>query len=220
MPETASLSENPKKRSAKPDLRSKAPTVGDNGPDRDDILFFAGQFRQADEKVKEARTNRKRIRQQAKLRGIEVEVLDHVMAVADEEDGTTINKMRTFKRYAEFMGLPAGAQLDFFDSAADGKAKSRESVLQKAHREGYERGIQGINPDEQAYPPMTDEGQEHLKGWHEGQDVLKAKFLKLNEEAAAAEAAKAAKKKGKAKDAEANGEAEPAPAEAAGETKH
>lgn len=223
MPETATLSENPRKRAAKKDLRG-ASIVGDNGPTRDDILFFAGLFAKDQAAIKAAQKARKATRQRAQLFGIKVEILDEVMREAEKEDDTTHERLSTFKQYAEFMGLPIGSQLTLFDAGGSTASSARETLLDKAEREGRELGVMGKNTDEQKYPPMTDEGQAHLRGWHEGQKVQVEKFLKHNEEVAAAAAAEEAKKnKRKAKSAEPEADDEAGEEEAAGDpepTKH
>lgn len=198
MPKTASIS-SPTEDQIKPDLTAEK--HGDNGPSRDDLLFFAGQFRLGKEKIKLAQTANKKIRQAAKLRGIEVMILDQVIRIADEEDDTEIDRLRTFKQYAQAFDLPIGSQLDLFDIPAGNGRAPAEALMEKAKRDGYERGLLGQNPNEDAFPPMTEEGQAHIARWHDGQKVNHEMFLKLNEEIKAADAAKEAKKQAKADDA-------------------
>ena len=119
----------------------------------------------------------------------------------EREDGTTVDNLRTFKRYCEFLGLPVGSQMQLFD-APQGNGMSQQSLLKHAAEEGYARGVMGKNPDDQAYPPLSPEGQEHMRGWSDGQGVLKEKFIKLSEAMADAEKEKADKKAKKAKKAE------------------
>lgn len=155
-------------------------TIG-NGPTRDDLLFFMGQFRSADAKIAEARAVRKRIRSRAKLLGIDLQQFDLAIAQFDLEDDTTLDQLRTFKRYCELLDLPIGAQMQLFDMP-ESNAPSQEGLLKKAYQQGYDNGLLGKNPDEQAYPPMTPEGQEHLKGWNDAQAVLLSKLKVLDEE--------------------------------------
>lgn len=196
MPKTASI-DPPKPEQIKPDLTQEH---GDNGPSNDDILFFRGQFITHKEKIKEAQALNKKMRQAAKNRGIDVMELDWLIKVADQEDDTELERLRTRKKYAQAAGLPLGWQMDLFDSPA-GNARAAEALEAKAYRTGYERGVAGLFPDEQAYPPALPEGQEHMRGWNEGQKVNADKLLKLNEEIEAERAAKEAKKQAKADDA-------------------
>lgn len=192
-----------------------APQPGDNGPGRDEVLFMMGQFLAAKAAMKVAQNANKRLRAQAKLRGFNLEQFDRAIEEREREDGTTLENLKVFKRYCEFLGLPVGSQISLFDDPQGSTEFSEEALLKRAHSEGYELGVMGKNADEQAYPPMTPEGQEHLKGWNAGQDVLKAKFAKLNEDLAAADTAKTAKKTKKK-----NGKGADADGEETDETKH
>lgn len=214
MTRTTKIAGNPKKAKALPDLTAP-PAAPTNGPDREEALFMMGQFLAAEQVLRDARNARKRLRNQAKLRGFELEQFDRALAVREQrDDDTTLEQLKTFKRYCEYLGLPVGTQLQFFN---DGKRKrpafSEESLQKKAYDEGYELGVMGKNPDHQAYPGMTPEGNEHLRGWNDGQKVNFDKFGKLNADMAAVDAErakKAAKKKA----------ADETPAEDEKETKH
>lgn len=192
-----------------------APQPGANGPGRDEVLFMMGQFLAAQAAIKVAQNANKRLRAQAKLRGFNLAQFDLAIAERERDDGTTIDNLKEFKRYCEFMGLPVGSQISLFDDPQTKSEFSEEALLKRAYDEGYELGVMGRNPDEQAYPPMTPEGQEHLKGLNAGKQVNNEKFIKLNEDLAAADAAKAAKKAKKNGHAEADEDDD-----ADGETKH
>lgn len=194
-----------------------APQPGTNGPGRDEVLFMMGQFLAAQSAIKVAQNANKRLRAQAKLRGFNLEQFDRAIAERERDDGTTVENLKEFKRYCEFMGLPIGSQITLFDDPQTGGAFSEEQLLKRAYEEGYELGVMGRPADEQAYPPMTPEGNEHARGYNAGKDVNNQKFIKLNEDLAAADAAKSAKK------AKKNGSAAPEPddeGDADGETKH
>lgn len=191
MARTARIEEPAGKSHPLPDLSgAAAPT---NGPDREEFLFMVGQIARANEALKAARDAKKKLRSHFKLRGVDLEQMDLAIAEKEREDGTTVDNLRTFKRYCEFLGLPIGSQMQLFDSP-QGNGVSHETILKKAYADGYERGVMGKNPDTQAYPEMMPEGQEHMRGWSDGQDVLKAKFVRLSEAMAAEEKAKADKK--------------------------
>lgn len=195
-----------------------APQPGTNGPGRDEVLFMMGQFLAAQAAIKVAQNANKRLRSQAKLRGFNLEQFDRAIAERERDDGTTVDNLKDFKRYCEFMGLPIGSQITLFDDPQAGTAFSEEQLLKRAYDEGYELGVMGKNADDQAYPPMTPEGNEHARGYNAGKDVNNEKFIKLNEDLAAADAAKSAKKakkNGKGGDPEADDDAD-----ADGETKH
>lgn len=193
MPETARIVDHPKKSTPLPDLSGPAAS---NGPDRDEFLFMVGQLAKADAAVAQAKLDRKKLRQHFGNSGVNLTMMDLAIKEAEREDGTTINNMRDFKRYAEFLGLPIGTQISLFDAPPRDASPDLEAG---AFKDGRERGLKGQNPDEQKWMPMTPEGQAHLRGWREGQDVVLSKFkdlqsgLKLAEqEAAKARAAKKA----------------------------
>lgn len=75
--------------------------------------------------------------------------------------------------------------------------KAKSSVRHLLYGERRERGLMGQNPDDQKWLPMTPEGQEHLRGWNDGQAVLMAKFRDI--ETGMTEAEKAEKKEAEAK---------------------
>lgn len=211
MPETATLKDPTKDARKIPDLSSAA--AASNGPDRDEFLFMVGQLAKADMALDEAKLARKKLRQHFQNRGVNLAMMDVAIEECDREDGTTVSNMRDLKRYLEFMGLPLGFQLSIFDEP---QGTSSVGIEQQAFDEGRELGLKGINPDEQKWPPMTPEGQAHIKGWHDGQAVLLKKFTELSEEMKQAEAADARVKAEKdakkaAKAAKMKGGEEPAP---------
>jgi hypothetical protein len=206
VPKTATL-QGPKPEQIKPDLTQQQ-KIGDNGPDDDEILFFRGRMRDVDEEIKEKRDARKRLRQAAKNRGVELKMLDWAMSIEDEDDGTTLDNLKAFRKYARALDLPIGSQLDFFDGPGAGLRGSPEALIDRAYQAGRRLGIEGRNPDSDAYPPMTEEGQAHMKGWHDGQAVNHEKFLHLNEQLAAERAAAEAKKAAKAGNGGGEGEGE------------
>lgn len=211
MPVTAKIEHLP--TGAKlPDLTKAG--ADSNGPDRDEFLFMVGQLAKADADVKAARDARKKLRQHFSNRGVNLAMMDAAIEEADKEDGTTLSNLRDMKRYFEFLGLPIGYQFSFLDqppAAANGNAGSDEA---RAFAEGRERGIRGLNPDEDKWLPVTPEGQAHLAGWNEGQAVNLAKFRDLHDgmtmaekQAAADKAAKDKKKAERAAKAVKKGEA-------------
>lgn len=189
MVKTARIEEPIGKSNPLPDLSVTAT----NGPDREEFLFMVGQIAKADEGMESARKHRKTIRSQAKLRGFELEQMDRAIEERNRDDNTTVEGLKVFKRYCEFLNLPIGSQISLFD-APQSNGFSQETILKHAYDDGYERGIMGKNPDDQAYPGMSEEGQSHLAGWNAGQAVNLAKFTKLSDDLNAAEAKKVAKK--------------------------
>ena len=186
-----------------PDLSTPAQTVPSNGPDREEFLFSIGHQRKLQQAIDDAKAVMKKFRSHLKLRGFNLKAMDLAVEEQDREDGTTISNMRDLKRYFEFMNLPIGHQFALFDTPQ--AANSNGDLMAKAFNEGYERGVRGDFPDDQKWLPVSPEGQEHQRGWTEGQAVNLAKFKALNEamaeadKLAEAKAAKKAKAKAKAK---------------------
>lgn len=198
MPRTARLKEHEGR--TLPDLTTPPQPSASNGPDRDEFLFSIGHQRKLQQAIDEAKAVLKKFRNNLKLRGFNLAMMDAAIDEAEREDSTTISNMRELKRYYEFMGLPIGHQFTLFDAPQE--ANSNGYLMAKAFAEGRDRGVRGEFPDEQKWLPVTPEGQEHQRGWQEGQQVHLAKFKTLEQSLAEAEKlaqAKAAKKAAKAK---------------------
>jgi hypothetical protein len=151
---------------------------GHNGASRDDLLFFRGRMRKDEEDLQAAKKQRKKTRQRAELAGIELEVLDMARQLEDEDSNTTLRRMQTLQRYTEFLGLAIGTQLSFL-TGADAR-QPQEDEYEHAYRDGRDRGLEGLPPDDQAYPPLSPLGIEHMKGWNEGQDENKRRLMEMN----------------------------------------
>lgn len=210
MPRTARLKEHEGR--TLPDLTAPKQEQASNGPDRDEFLFAIGHQKKLRQAVDEAKAVLKKFRNHLKLRNFNLAMMDAAIDEADREDGTTISNMRDLKRYYEFMGLPIGHQFSLFETPQ--AANSNGDLLAKAFAEGRERGVKGEFPDEQKWLPVTPEGQEHQRGWQEGQAVHLVKFKALEvslaeaDEAAAKKAVKKAAKKAMAEAEEEGAEAE------------
>jgi hypothetical protein len=170
-------------------------TEKSNGPDRSEFLFLVGQLDKADDDLKEQQKIRKKIRQHATNRGLNLEMTDRARKERDKNDGTTIQNLKEFRRYCEYLQIPIGQQINFFDGPAS--AETQADLGDKAYADGFERGIAGKNPDDQRWLPNSPEGQRHFEGWTAGQAELQAKFMKMNSEMAEQERAAAAKKEKK-----------------------
>lgn len=183
---------------------------------QDDILFYRGQFAKADAELAVVKKRRKLVRQRAKLAGIEVEVLDEVLKLENEDDATTLARMQTFARYAQFVSLPIGTQVSFF---GDERAMAKhETDLDKAWRQGHEDGIMGKDRDQQAYPPMTELGMRYEEGYADGQGELFARLKSMDEGVSGETKRRGRPKKAKVVSDDENREGSSAPAGADRET--
>lgn len=187
------------KKKAKPDL-SKAhvlhPQNPANGPSDDLVLVFAGRLIEQEAIIKAGRNKLKTIRQQASNAGITLKRLERAQIAADGEGiDKLIEEYQETLRYAGIlMGAPVGEQLELLRTDTKG---SQEDLVYAAFHKGRVRALLKQPPDDQAYPPHTDLGQEHLKGWNDGEEqrILQEKLTENSEAAAAEEKQKAADKK-------------------------
>lgn len=183
MPVTAKIPDPTEGAAIHPDLAAGG--VGHNGPPgmtQDMFLFYLGQIAKAAAAKKEAALALKKIRSRAEVDGVRLMVLDRAVKEMDQDPETTRSELETLQQYCGFMGLPitwqvvpVGTQGSLF---GDG---SQEVLLTRAFEEGRGLGLMGKNPDEQKYLPISPEGQEHMRGWNEGQDVLLSKLKTLDE---------------------------------------
>ncbi len=178
MPRTAKVKEHASKANPKPDLTVVATS---NGPDKDESLFMMGRFLDYEKQIKAANALKRRTRSQAKLRGFNLKQFDMAIAEAERDDGTTLDNLKDFKKYCEFFDLPVGYQITLSENPAQ---IPTEDFLKKAYDDGYARGVKAKDPDWQAYPRITQEGESHQRGWDAGQKVNREKFVAFNAQVA------------------------------------
>lgn len=172
----------PAPKTIRADTRAPAP-VGHNGPSPDDVLFHLGLIKKGREVIKQASAAMKKINQRAKNIGITLEDLDdaNMMLELGPEKATAKQARRIF--YMRALQVPVGGQLQLFDNPVDAKAITQEGLLKEAFSWGRALGVANEPPDWQKYHQETDLGQEHQKGWYEGQEV----YSKLTNTNAAAD---------------------------------
>lgn len=167
--------------------------------DRDEFLFLRGQLMAVDEEVVTIRKKRKALRNHLENNGVALEELDEANGFADMESETVLAKLQRTIQYANWMGLPIGSQVSFFDLPSS--QSSQKPLADTAYDDGYKLGLLGRNADDQKWLPLTSEGMRHQEGWTDGQAVLQKKFIELNQSMAQAEVtaaeAKLAKEKAK-----------------------
>ena len=178
MPELATISPIETGAKVHPDLTGGTGRMGDNKPGKEDMIFAIGQMDAADATVKEANSARKKVRQHFKNRGFNLDMLDRARDERDKNDGTTLENLKEFKQYCEWLDLPTGFQIGLFDGNASASAKA--DLTEAAYQDGFARGLLAADPDSQKWLPNSPEGQAHLRGWNDGQKVLKDKFEEMN----------------------------------------
>lgn len=143
---------------------------GSNAVDAETVLLYLGQIQQEEIKVKLAKQRLNKIWKLALNAGIVRKDLELVLKFADMDPDTVLSTISRIKAYAQFLDVPIGAQLGLFE-IPNSSILSSDEIAERARRAGYVLGVQGKNPDDEAYPPLTDLGQRHMEGWHAGQKV-------------------------------------------------
>ena len=163
---------------------TRAPAAGHNeGPSDDDILFHLGQIKKAEDVIKQASKAMKKIKQRATNIGITLEDLADARVMLEMGPEKATAKWKRRIRYLRVLQVPVGSQLQMFDNPTDASAITQETLLKEAFSWGRALGVANEPPDWQKYHQETDLGQEHQKGWYEGQEV----YSKLTNANAAAD---------------------------------
>lgn len=143
---------------------------GSNSVDAETVLLYLGQIQQEQALVAKAKQRLNKIWKLAINAGIVRKDLELVLKFADMDADTVLGTLQRIQQYAKWLEVPIGSQLSLFEIPSSGILSSDE-IAQRAYRAGYVLGVQGKNPDDQAYPPLTDLGQKHMEGWNAGQKV-------------------------------------------------
>lgn len=166
-------------------------------PDYDVLLFHAGRMAETYKAKQAAAHAHTKARNIFKSTGVTIRVFDLVEGICEQEDPKeALDKFVREMMHiaAAFAVVPQGQQVDLFSGAA-----SPLAAKDKAFNDGRARGIMGLGPDDQAYQINSELGQEHLRGWNEGQEVLQQRFLAMNRQVAEEEEVKKAAAEEKAK---------------------
>lgn len=143
---------------------------GSNTVDADTLLVYLGQIQKEEIAVKLAKQRLNKVWKLAINAGIVRKDLELVLKFADMDPDTVLGTIARIKDYAQWLEVPIGKQLSLFE-IPNSSILSSDELAERAYRAGYVLGVQGKNPDEEAYPPISDFGQKHMEGWHAGQKV-------------------------------------------------
>lgn len=170
------------------------------GPSDDDILFHRGQIIKAQKAKDEAAAGFKLANQRATNIGITLEDLAFAEKMLKMGPERAAAKMRRSLRYLRILQVPVGTQMQLFDTVTEAKAITEEALMSEAFAWGRAKGVADEEPDWQKYHKGTPLGNEHQRGWYDGQEVFKrltesnaetqAREAREAEEAAAAKEAK------------------------------
>lgn len=177
------------------------------------IIYFAGRLREAERDRKAANKKYSGIRKQFKNTGVSLGIFDTVSRLAELDDPDAFEKYFDEASHIAkaFAIAPPGTQLSLEDFLSD---------VEQAKKKGFIRGMQGDDPDRQAYPENTELGQAHIEGWNEAQAERRAQFVAENKAKAEQEKAEADRKAALAAKAEARAakKADKVPTNTDGET--
>lgn len=170
-------------------------------PQHDKIVFFAGKMDEIEVDEEKIKDRKKRLKQQMMNQGIEVGMMKRVRDDLLQDPETVLEREAAYRHYMLAFDSPVGTQLSLFPAAAGKRELSQKELLDKAFKRGYVLGVNGKDPDEQAYPIHTDLGQEHRRGWQAGQKVNTDYLLMINEQSDAEEENEAQEKEKKVAEA-------------------
>lgn len=201
MPKPASRRKVHKDEKALPP-EPRAIGIGDNGPDDETVLLYAGKIKAEMVKMDLQRKRLTAAKRMAKNAGIYVTEL--VEAIANQElDPETVEK--TFARrefYNRVLNTPVGTQMSLFDRRPKSSIPTPEERAESGYRRGYMDGVMGHTADEQAYPPGHPNYSDYVQGWTSGQKVHLDRIKPLDDALDQAMAPKAKPKAGDAGKAE------------------
>jgi hypothetical protein len=145
--------------------------------DIDTILYFAGKLQQTSAAKKLASKAHDLNRKHLKNAGVTMQVFDVAVKLSELDDPEAISAyIKELLHIAGAFSAPIGTQITLFDGPA-----SALSAVDQSEKEGYQRGLMGLNIDDQKYHVNTDLGRAHEAGWSRGQKVLQDKFVAQNE---------------------------------------
>lgn len=148
--------------------QTQMPTGG-NMLTGDVFRIHLGLIKKAQAAVDAVKKTLKTARREAQDAGINLRDMDEMLRMQDQEPETVKATILRKATYASWMGISPGVvQGDLF-----AHADAEESDVQKAEREGYEDGLEGVTAKGDRYDTSNPIGKARLKGWNKGQEVLR-----------------------------------------------
>lgn len=154
----------------------KAAGIGDNGPDEATFLGHVRACIAADEALANAKSARSAVRKRAKADGIELKQLDAVVTMSDWSPAEVRDHFATRQRYALWLGLPLGTQVDLFENVPEAAKPALDWRAMGYVAATTGKGAHGKAPDN----CPADCVQEWLTGWHEGQAKIGGELGPVN----------------------------------------
>lgn len=172
MPRKAKKQSNGEAKVHQAEAKTETPPVGDNLPDRETFHYFVGLIDAEDAKVDAARQARKDVRRRATDAGLSLEVIDLLRKKRDKEYDTAGGWIQSLMQAFKWMGLPVAVQPNLFPEDA-----KIQSLNERAEEEGRIDGLEGKTAEGDRYDPTTETGQARLRGWNEGQRIIRERFI-------------------------------------------
>lgn len=154
------------------------PGKGDNivPVKRETFLHWVARHVDHEAQVKKLADKKNLMRREMKNAGIDCGEFDAVRKMMSMDDETISLMMQQQIRYAQFLNLPIGTQLQFVDDAQP-PAETDEELETKAANDGWLAGMTLSHQLDECPHPEGPQAQAWQKGWYKGQEVL-AKQLK------------------------------------------
>lgn len=172
--------------------------AGGNMLTGDVFRIHLGRIKKAQAAVDAVKKTLKTARREAQDAGINLRDMDEMLRMQDQEPETVKSTILRKATYASWMGISPGVvQGDLF-----AHADKEETDTEKAEREGYEDGLEGVTAKGDRYDTSNPAGKARMKGWHKGQEVLRRHMETAMMEKKQKEKEAKAKAKAKAKKAE------------------
>lgn len=143
------------------------------------LLRHVGAIRKLTEDKDKAVAKIRAARKQAKDDGVDLKMLDRVMAEQAMTSDELIEHHNKLVAYRRFMSMPIGTQMSFLD-AVEGEL-TPERIKAEAKSEGEQAGLRGEGVDKNPHDPNSDAGRAWLDGQEIGQQKMRdAMEFKMN----------------------------------------
>lgn len=145
---------------------------------REVFLHWIARHVDIENQQDELKKKRNLMRREMKNAGIDCGEFDTVRAMMNMDDETIALMYQQQIRYAQFLNMPIGSQLNFVDNPPQPEMSEQE-LEAKAANDGYLAGMTLSHQLDENPHPEGPQAQAWSKGWYKGQEVL-AKQLKAH----------------------------------------
>ena len=156
-----------------------------------DFLAIVAQLGDVEAELKVLKDRRKKLRKEARGRGVRMTALDQALRMAEMERGEPQAHLVNLVTYMRWLRAPLGHQFtlsftggedDSADGVDDDAAVEREAI-KDAEFAGFTAGLNDKPQKENPYTANSPAGQAWLKFWHDGQKARKHKMAPFTTDA-------------------------------------